>query len=126
MGMKSMYKKKPVKKKKPAKKGKKKSSYGYQPWTMTQTTIKEKHMDKGSIYKAYKVTLEGQRAQVTLDLEVLTSNPTSIPEHVNFTEYLDQLVGKLVDINDKIKLVDFLITQEKRDGVQNTRTNNKR
>ena len=29
MGMKSMYKKKPVKKKKPAKKGKKKSSYGY-------------------------------------------------------------------------------------------------
>ena len=74
-------------------------------------------MDKGSIYKAYRVTLEGQRAQVTLDLEVLTSNPTSIPEHVNFTEYLDQLVGKLVDINDKIKLVDFLITQEKRDGV---------
>ena len=41
MGMKGMYKKKPVKKKKPAKKGKKKSSYGYQPWTMTQTTIKE-------------------------------------------------------------------------------------
>jgi|TARA_R110000796_G_scaffold194691_1_gene311051 hypothetical protein len=29
MGMKGMYKKKPVKKKKPAKKGKKKSSYGY-------------------------------------------------------------------------------------------------
>ncbi len=74
-------------------------------------------MDKGSIYKAYKVTLEGQRAQVTLDLEVLTSNPTSIPEHINFTEYLDQLIGKLADINDKIKLIDFLITQEKRDGV---------
>ena len=50
MGMKGMYKKKPVKKK-PAKKkkamnkvkkpSKKRSSYGYQPWTMTQTTIKE-------------------------------------------------------------------------------------
>ena len=74
-------------------------------------------MDKGSIYIAYKAALEGQRAQVSLDLEVLTSNATSIPEHTNFTEYLDQLVGKLVEINDKIKLVDFLIAQEKTDGV---------
>ena len=44
MGMKGAYPKKGStvkKKKKPAKKGKKKSSYGYQPWTMTQTTIKE-------------------------------------------------------------------------------------
>ena len=49
-------------------------------------------MDKGSIYIAYKATLEGQRAQVSLDLEVLTSNATSIPEHTNFTEYLDQLL----------------------------------
>jgi len=71
-------------------------------------------LDKGIIYNAYKATLEGQRAQVTLDLEVLVSKPTSIPEHTNFTEYLDQLVGKLVEINDKIKLIDFLITQEKK------------
>ena len=69
-------------------------------------------MDKGIIYDAYKAALEGQRAQVTLDLEVLVSKPASIPEHTNFTEYLDQLVGKLVEINDKIKLVDFLIKQE--------------
>ena len=74
-------------------------------------------MDKGIIYNAYKATLEGQRARVTLDLEVLVSKPTSIPEHIVWTEYLDQLVGKLVEINDKIKLVNFLIAQEKTDGV---------
>ena len=82
-------------------------------------------MDKGSIYTAYKASLEGQRAQVSLDLEVLTSNPTSIPEHINFTEYLDQLVGKLVEINDKIKLVDFLIAQEKNDQTTNYPHKNK-
>ena len=71
-------------------------------------------MDKGSLYATYKIQLEGQRAEAALDLEVLVSNPTAIPEHINFSEYLDQLIGKLADINDKIKVIDFLIMQEKK------------
>jgi hypothetical protein len=56
--------------------------------------------------------LVGERAKVGIDLEVLTNNPQSIPEHVQFQEEVDKLIGQLAEINDKIKIVDFLIQQE--------------
>ena len=64
---------------------------------------------KLEIYKSYLNVLEGQRSALTIDIEVLTDNPTSIPEHTNFTQHFDELVTKLTDINDKISTIKYLI-----------------
>ena len=69
-------------------------------------------MNKVDIFKAQKTVLVGERAKVGIDLEVLTNNPQSIPEHVQFQAEVDKLIGQLAEINDKIKIVDFLIQQE--------------
>ena len=74
-------------------------------------------MDKLGVLCTQKEVLHGQRAQITLDLEVLLNNPTSIPEHIAFSIELDKLIGQLAEVNDKIKIIDFLIsTSEKPDG----------
>ena len=63
------------------------------------------------ILYAQKESLIGQRAQVTLDLEIYLNNPTSIPEHTSYSQYLDDIVKQIAEINDKIKVTDFLIKQ---------------
>jgi len=74
-------------------------------------------MSKLDLFKAQKTVLFGERAKLSIDLEVLTSNPQSIPEHTKFQEELDRLIGKLAEVNDKIDIVDFLIsTAEKENG----------
>jgi hypothetical protein len=73
-------------------------------------------MSKLELLKAQKTVLVGERAKHSIDLEVLTSNPQSIPEHTKFQEELDLIIGKLAEINDKIELVDFLIQQEEKHG----------
>jgi len=74
-------------------------------------------MDKLGVLCAQKEVLHGQRAQVSLDLEVLLNNPTSIPEHTEYSIKLDSLIGQLAEVNDKIKIIDFLIsTTEKNNG----------
>ena len=74
-------------------------------------------MNKLGVLCAQKEVLHGERAKVSLDLEVLLSNPTSIPEHIEYSVELDKLVGQLAEVNDKIKIIDFLIsTSEKTDG----------
>jgi len=66
---------------------------------------------------AQKEVLHGQRARISLDLEVLLNNPTSIPEHTEYSIEVDKLIGQLAEVNDKIKIVDFLIsTSEKANG----------
>mgnify|MGYP003324608426 FL=1 len=64
---------------------------------------------KLEIYKSYLNVLEGQRSALTIDIEVLTDNPTSIPGHTNFTQHFDELITKLTDINDKISTIKYLI-----------------
>lgn len=74
-------------------------------------------MDKLGVLCTQKEVLHGQRAQITLDLEVLLNNPTSIPEHTAFSIELDKIIGQLAEVNDKIKIIDFLIsTSEKSNG----------
>lgn len=74
-------------------------------------------MDKLGVLCAQKEVLHGQRAQISLDLEVLLNNPTSIPEHTQYSVEVDKLVGELAEVNDKIKIVDFLISStEKANG----------
>jgi len=74
-------------------------------------------MDKLGVLCTQKEVLHGQRAQISLDLEVLLNNPTSIPEHTSFSIELDKLIGQLAEVNDKIKIIDFLIsTSEKPNG----------
>ena len=72
-------KKKPSKKKSMTKKPKSmKMSYG-------RKKKKQVRMDKLGVLCTQKEVLHGQRAQITLDLEVLLNNPTSIPEHTAFS-----------------------------------------
>ena len=74
-------------------------------------------MAKLGVLCAQKEVLHGQRAQISLDLEVLLNNPTSIPEHTQYSVEVDKLVGELAEVNDKIKIVDFLISStEKANG----------
>lgn len=71
-------------------------------------------MSKLELFKTQKTVLFGERAKLSINLEVLTSNPQSIPEHTHFQEELDMLIGKLAEVNDKIDIVDFLIQQEEK------------
>lgn len=74
-------------------------------------------MDKLGVLCAQKEVLHGQRARISLDLEVLLNSPTSIPEHTEYSIEVDKLIGQLAEVNDKIKIVDFLIsTSEKTNG----------
>jgi hypothetical protein len=74
-------------------------------------------MDKLGVLCAQKEVLHGQRARISLDLEVLLNSPTSIPEHTEYSIEVDKLIGQLAEVNDKIKIVDFLIsTSEKANG----------
>lgn len=74
-------------------------------------------MDKLGVLCAQKEVLHGQRAQISLDLEVLLNNPTSIPEHTQYSVEIDKLVGELAEVNDKIKIVDFLISSTEKANV---------
>ena len=74
-------------------------------------------MDKLGVLCEQKEVLHGQRARISLDLEVLLNSPTSIPEHTEYSIEVDKLIGQLAEVNDKIKIVDFLIsTSEKANG----------
>ena len=68
-------------------------------------------MDKINILKSYKTHLQGELSKLSLDLEIYLDNPTSIPEHTNFTEYLDKTISQIAEVNDKIKVVEFLEKQ---------------
>ena len=71
------------------------------------------------ILYAQKESLIGQRAQATLDLEVFLENPNSIPEHTAYSAEIDKFIGVIAEINDKIKVIDFMITKGEIDGKQN-------
>ena len=68
-------------------------------------------MDKINILKSYKAHLQGELSKLSLDLEIYLDNPTSIPKHTNFTEYLDKIISQIAEVNDKIKVVEFLEKQ---------------
>ena len=57
-------------------------------------------MTKLEILETQRSVLAGQRAKLTLDMEVYLDNPTSIPEHTDFSEYLDKILAQLVEVND--------------------------
>ena len=82
--------------------------------SLSQYTAKDIKITKLELYKAQRVVYVGQRSKAAINLEVYTSDPKSIPEHVDFQEGLDKLIYELAEINDKIKIVDFLIQQEEK------------
>ena len=74
-------------------------------------------MTKLEILQTQRSVLAGQRAKLTLDMEIYLDNPTSIPEHPDFSEYLDKILAQLVEVNDKIKLLNFLIKEAQNGNV---------
>ena len=74
-------------------------------------------MTKLEILQTQRSVLAGQRAKLTLDMEIYLDNPTSIPEHTDFSEYLDKILTQLVEVNDKIKLLNFLIKEAQNGNV---------
>jgi len=49
--------------------------------------------------------LLGDKAKTELNLDIILDNPTSIPEHTNYYEEVDSLIGSLAEINDKLNEV---------------------
>ena len=92
-----------------------KMSYGKK---KTKKKKKQVTMNKLGVLCAQKEVLHGERAKISLDLEVLLNNPTSIPEHTEYSVELDKLVGQLAEVNDKIKIIDFLISTTENTNAQ--------
>ena len=65
---------------------------------------------------AQKEFLIGQRAKVTTDLEVFLHAPQTIPEHTGYSDEINKFIGVIAEINDKIKVVDFMIKKGEIDG----------
>ena len=74
-------------------------------------------MTKLDILETQRSVLVGQRAKLTLDMEIYLNNPTSVPEHTDFSEYLDNILAQLVEVNDKISLLNFLIKEAQNGNV---------
>lgn len=55
--------------------------------------------------KKYNADYESQQ----MNLSILLDNPRSIPEHSNFTDELDGIVSKMVELSDKTLLVGRLL-----------------
>jgi len=65
-------------------------------------------MTNNEILNKVKEGLIGKRSISILNLEILINNPTAIPEHINYYEEIDRLIGEVAEIDDKIKLVDSI------------------
>lgn len=55
--------------------------------------------------KKYNADYESQH----MNLSILLDNPRSIPEHSNFTDELDGIISKMVELSDKTLLVGRLL-----------------
>lgn len=51
-----------------------------------------------------------ERATKVLNLDILLSARTSIPEHTDFTLAVDELVSQIAELEDKIEVIDNLLT----------------
>jgi hypothetical protein len=65
-------------------------------------------MTNNEILNKVKEGLLGKRSISILNLEILINNPTAIPEHINYYEEIDRLIGEVAEIDDKIKLVESI------------------
>lgn len=65
--------------------------------------------NKYYILESYKATLDGEKSKINLNLQILLNNPTSIPEHTDYFTDLDSLIGRLAEIQDKIKETNLLL-----------------
>lgn len=65
--------------------------------------------NKYYILESYKATLDGEKSKINLNLQILLDNPTSIPEHTDYFTDLDSLIGRLAEIQDKIKETNLLL-----------------
>ena len=66
-------------------------------------------MSKDKVLTRVKEGLIGQRSIAILNLEILINNPTAIPEHVNYYDEIDKLIGEVAEIDDKLIVVGGLI-----------------
>lgn len=62
---------------------------------------------------------QAQRDEIILNLEVLTTSRTTIPEHTQYVSSVDELIGQLAEINDKIDTAMKLV--DSRENVANKR-----
>ena len=56
--------------------------------------------------------LKGKRSASILNLEILINNPIAIPEHVNYYDEIDKLIGEVAEIDDKINVIERIIVGE--------------
>jgi hypothetical protein len=64
---------------------------------------------KDKVLTRVKEGLIGQRSIAILNLEILINNPTAIPEHVNYYDEIDKLIGEVAEIDDKLNVVNTMI-----------------
>ena len=65
--------------------------------------------DRLEVLQRIKRALLGDKAKTELNLDIILDNPTSIPEHTNYYEEVDSLIGSLAEINDKLSEVDAML-----------------
>lgn len=68
-------------------------------------------MEKKEILYRLRDSLLGEEARISLNLDILLDNPRSIPEHINYIEEVETLIGQLADIKDKLDQVDLLLNR---------------
>ena len=68
-------------------------------------------MERREILYRLRDALMGEDAKLSLNLDILLDNPRSIPEHVNYLEEVEALIGQLADINDKLDQVNTLLNR---------------
>ena len=66
-------------------------------------------MTNDEILNKIKEGLLGKRSIAILNLEILINNPTAIPEHINYYDEIDKLIGQVAEIDDKLKVVNSMI-----------------
>ena len=68
-------------------------------------------MTNDEILNKIKEGLLGKRSIAILNLEILMNNPTAIPEHINYYDEIDNLIGQVAEIDDKLNVVNKLMEE---------------
>jgi hypothetical protein len=61
-----------------------------------------------SIIQSLRSLYQSQIDALVIDIHVLTSNPSSIPEHTSFIDAVDGKVSELASIMDKLEALKLL------------------
>ena len=58
---------------------------------------------------------KAEKKEKEINLKIYIQNPQSIPEHVNFTEFVDTIISEIAEIQDKIEITREILNYESPD-----------